>query len=406
VQDLSQQGFTAQRGFPIELSVRGPDWDTLVAQASAVQEKLAQSGLAIDVDSDYELGAPELRITPNRERAADLGVPIEDLAGAVTALIGGQRIGKYTSAGRRVDVRVKLLKSQRSKPEDIGSLYLRAASGTLVPMSSLVTLEERPTLQSITRRDRERAITIYGNVAPGRSQQEALDYVQSLGSELPQGYRVVLSGQSVAFQESIEGLLFAFLMGIAVAYMVLASQFNSFLHPVTVLTILPLSLVGAVFALLFAGQTLNIFSMIGLLLLAGIVKKNSIILVEYANHAADRGATAADAMLEAGPTRLRPILMTSIATMMAAVPAALGLGAGSETRMPMAIAVIGGLVVSTLLSLFVVPSFYVVADRIKRRLGMGKDKGLGRLGGEDGEGEGHGKPDGDDDAKPPLSPSV
>ena len=155
--------------------------------------------------------------------------------------------------------------------------------------------------------------------------------------------------------------------------------------------------------LLFANQTLNIFSMIGLLLLAGIVKKNSIILVEYANHAADRGATAIDAMLEAGPTRLRPILMTSIATMMAAVPAALGLGAGSETRMPMAIAVIGGLVVSTMLSLFVVPSFYVVADRIKRRLGMGKDKALGRLGGDDDDG--HGKPGGDDGA-PPLSPSV
>jgi multidrug efflux pump len=409
VQDPSQQGFTAQRGFPIELSVRGPDWDTLVAQAKEVQDRLAQSGLAIDVDSDYELGAPELRVTPDRERAADLGVPMDELAGAISALVGGQRIGKYSSAGRRVDVRVKLMKAQRSKPEDIGSLYLRAASGALVPLSSLVTLEERPALQSITRRDRERAITIYGNVAPGHSQQEALAYVEDLGRELPQGYRVVLSGQSVAFQESIAGLLFAFLMGIAVAYMVLASQFNSFLHPVTVLTILPLSLVGAVFALLFAGQTLNIFSMIGLLLLAGIVKKNSIILVEYANHAADRGATAVDAMLEAGPTRLRPILMTSIATMMAAVPAALGLGAGSETRMPMAIAVIGGLVVSTLLSLFVVPAFYVMADWAKRKLGMGKDKGLGRLGDDDpeagGEG-GRGGPGPDDDGKPPLTYSV
>jgi multidrug efflux pump subunit AcrB len=406
VQDPSQQGFTAQRGFPIEFSVRGPDWDTLIAQAAVVQEALAQSGLAIDVDSDYELGAPELRVTPNRERAADLGVPIEEVAGAIGALVGGQRIGKYSSAGRRVDVRVKLLKAQRSKPEDIGSLYVRAASGALVPLASLVTIEERPTLQSITRRDRERAITVYGNVAPGHSQQEALALVERLGKDLAQGYRVVLSGQSVAFQESIAGLLFAFLMGIAVAYMVLASQFNSFLHPVTVLTILPLSLVGAVFALLFTNQTLNIFSMIGLLLLAGIVKKNSIILVEYANHAADRGATATDAMLEAGPTRLRPILMTSIATMMAAVPAALGLGAGSETRMPMAVAVIGGLVVSTMLSLFVVPAFYVVADRIKRRLGMGKDKGLGRLGGDDGEGDGHGKGGGDDGARPPLSPSV
>jgi multidrug efflux pump subunit AcrB len=202
---------------------------------------------------------------------------------------------------------------------------------------------------------------------------------------------------------------------------VLASQFNSFLHPVTVLTILPLSFVGAIFALLWSNQTLNIFSMIGLLLLAGIVKKNSIILVEYANHALDRGGTAREAMLEAGPTRLRPILMTSIATMMAAVPAALGLGAGAETRRPMAIAVIGGLVLSTLLSLFVVPAFYVVADWCRGKLG-GRRK-LGRLGGEPEPGESDapegpsasppkddhgpgGDQGGDDDGAPPLSYSV
>jgi multidrug efflux pump subunit AcrB len=171
----------------------------------------------------------------------------------------------------------------------------------------------------------------------------------------------------VAFQESMGGLWFAMMLGIAVAYMVLASQFNSFLHPVTVLTILAPSVAGAVFALALTGKTLNIFSMIGLLLLLGIVKKNSIILVDYANRIRDQGHDAREAMLRAGPIRLRPILMTSIATMMAAVPAALGLGAGSETRVPMATAVIGGLVISTMLSLLVVPSFYVVADGVRVR---------------------------------------
>ena len=408
VQDPSQQGFTAQRGFPIEFSVRGSDWDTLVAEATALEQKLAQSGLAIDVDSDYQLGAPELRVQPDRNLAADLGVPMEQVAGAINALVGGQRIGKYSSGGRRVDVRVQLLQRQRSRPEDIGRVYVRSGSGQLVPLSSLVHLEERPTLQSITRRDRERAITVYGNVAPGHAQQEALAYVESLGRDLPPNYRVVLSGQSVAFKESFASLAFAFVMGVAVAYMVLASQFNSFLHPITVLSILPLSFVGAVFALLWSSQTLNIFSMIGLLLLAGISKKNSIILVEYANHARARGCSAQEAMLEAGPVRLRPILMTSIATMMAAVPAALGLGAGSETRRPMAIAVIGGLVVSTLLSLVVVPSFYVVADRLKGWLGVGK---VGRLGEEPKAGSGGGEAgSGDggsgDDGEPPLTYSV
>jgi len=374
VQDLSQSGFTAGRGFPIEFSVRGSDWDTLVQEANRLRNELAASGKAIDVDTDYELGMPELRVIPDREKAADLGISVDDIATAINTMFGGVRAGKYSSDGRRVDVRVKLLRGQRSSPDDLGVLFLRSnktGESRMIPLSSVVRLEERPALQSITRRDRQRAITITGNIAPGHSQQEVLEYVTGLQQTLPPGYKLVLAGASAGFLESFYGLAFAFLIGVAIAYMVLASQFNSFLHPVTVLTILPLSLVGAVFALLYAGQTLNIFSMIGMLLLAGIVKKNSIILVEYANHARDRGLDATAAMIEAGPTRLRPILMTSIATMVAAVPAALGLGEGSETRTPMAIGVIGGLVVSTALSLFVVPAFYVVADWFKRKLRVG-----------------------------------
>ena len=181
-------------------------------------------------------------------------------------------------------------------------------------------------------------------------------------------YPAVLGGASVFFRESFQGLLISLGLGILFAYMVLASQFNSFLHPVTVLTILPLSIAGATVALLASGKSLNIFSMIGLLLLMGIVKKNSIMLVDYASHLRESGTSAYDAMLKAGPVRLRPILMTSIATMMAAVPAALALGPGSELRQPMAVAVIGGLIVSTLLSLLVVPAFYLLDDRAKSKL--------------------------------------
>ncbi len=189
-------------------------------------------------------------------------------------------------------------------------------------------------------------------------------------SGLPQGYRIVFSGQSSQMSDAMTSLFFALGVGILVAYMVLASQFNSFLHPATVLTILPLSVAGAIFALIIAGRTLNIFSMIGLLLLMGIVKKNSIILVDYANEVRGDGETmtAREAMVKAGPVRLRPILMTALATLMAAVPSAMGLGPGKETRGPMADAVIGGLILSTVLSLFVVPSFYVVADRMKSRV--------------------------------------
>ena len=238
-----------------------------------------------------------------------------------------------------------------------------------MPLSSLVTQKELPALQQILRMDRERAISIFANVAPGHSQDQALAFVEGMRKGLPQGYRVVLGGASVAFRDSMSGLLFALMLGILVAYMVLASQFNSFLHPITVITILPLSVVGAAFALLWTGMSLSIFSMIGILLLLGIVKKNSILLVDFANQVRRTdGLDALDAMLRAGPVRLRPILMTSIATMMAALPTAMGLGAGYETRQPMSIAVIGGLVVSTALSLLVVPAFYVVSDRARGRL--------------------------------------
>jgi hydrophobe/amphiphile efflux-1 (HAE1) family protein len=367
VQDLSQQGFSAQRGFPIEFSVRGNDWEKLVAAAEQARRELSQSGLAVDIDTDYQLGMPELRITPNRARAADAGVSVDDVATTINSLVGGTRIGKYSSGGRRIDVRVRLLADQRSRPESLSRLQVRNSKGELMPLGPLVEQEELPALQTITRRDRERAITIFANPAPGHSQQEALAYVEQMGNKMPEGTRLVLGGASMTFRESMDSLVFALLLGIIVAYMILGGQFNSFLHPLTVLTILPLSLAGAVFALLISGLTLNIFSMIGLLLLMGIVKKNSIILVDYANQIRNEtNCDAREAMVRAGPVRLRPILMTTVATMMAALPAALALGAGSEVRKPMAIAVLGGLTVSTLLSLLVVPSFYVVADGFLR----------------------------------------
>jgi hydrophobe/amphiphile efflux-1 (HAE1) family protein len=368
VQDLSQQGFSAQRGFPIEFSLRGSDWPTLVSESQRLREALAASGVAVDVDSDYQLGAPELRIVPDRERAADLGVPVEEIAAGLSAMVGGVRVGKYSTAGRRVDVRVKLLAAQRMTPTDLDRLRVRSQSGELHQLGGLVAQDERPALQAVTRKDRERAISIFANPAPGHSQQEALAVVEGLAKGLPPGLHVVLGGQSEAFRKSSRSLLFAIGLGILVAYMVLASQFNSFLHPVTVLTILPLSVAGALFALELAGRGLNLFSAIGLFLLMGIVKKNSIILVDYALQKRREGLSARDAMLAAGPTRLRPILMTSISTLMAAVPAALALGSGSEVRAPMAVAVIGGLLVSTVLSLFVVPAFYVVADSALARV--------------------------------------
>jgi HAE1 family hydrophobic/amphiphilic exporter-1 len=233
-----------------------------------------------------------------------------------------------------------------------------------------VTTEIKPTLHSITRKNRERAVTIYANPAPGHSQQEALKKVGEIAKQvLPEDYHVVFSGGSQAFKESNQSLVFALILGIFVAYMVLASQFNSFMHPFTVLLALPFSITGAFIALFITGNSLNLYSMIGLILLMGIVKKNSILLVDFTNVRRSQGMGVREALLEACPIRLRPILMTSVATIAAALPVALAIGAGSETIRPMAIAIIGGVAFSTLLTLFVVPCAYQVSTRFERHNG-------------------------------------
>jgi len=370
IQDPSQQSFGAAKGSPVAFTVRGADWDQLVAASTKIQADLQASGVAVDLNSDYQVGAPELQIIPDRDRANELGVSIADLGNTVSALVGGNTVGKFTTGGRRIDIRMRLLADQRTRPEDLSRIQVRTSTGDMVPMSLLTTTQEQPVLQSINHLDRERAISINGNVGPGHSQAEAMAKVMDLAKALPMGIHVVATGQASQLEETTSGLWFALGIGILVAYMVLASQFNSFIHPVTVLTILPLAVAGAVMGLVVSGKSLNLFSMIGLLLLMGIVKKNSILLVEYANqvHEHEPDLDALESMKRAGPLRLRPILMTTVATMMSAVPPILGLGPGTETRSPMAAAVLGGLTLSTILSLIVVPSFYVVVDRAKRRL--------------------------------------
>jgi hydrophobe/amphiphile efflux-1 (HAE1) family protein len=363
VQDFSQTGFSASRGFPIEISIRGRDWDTLGQKSNEIMTAMRDSGLVTDVDSDYRIGMPEVQVIPIRNKAADLGISMAAMGETVNAAIGGARVAKFKDKGRRYDIRVRLLASQRQRPEDIDRLLVRSQNGSLVRLGDVVRIEQRPSLQAITRRDRERAITIFANPAPGASQGEAIDFSLTAAREiLPAGYRAIASGTSRTFQESFQSLGFALLMGIIVAYMVLASQFNAFTHPLTVLLALPFSASGALLALWIGGQSLNIYSFLGLILLMGISKKNSILLVDFTNQIRARGVERHQAILEACPVRLRPILMTSTAMIAGALPPALAIGPGAELQRPMAIAMVGGILVSTLLTLFVVPAAYSVLD--------------------------------------------
>jgi len=240
---------------------------------------------------------------------------------------------------------------------------VRTASGGLVRLGDIVRIDQRPTLQAITRRDRERAITLTANMAPGVSQGVAIDRSMALAqANLPDGYRVVASGTARTFRESFDSLFFAMALGLIVAYMVLASQFNAFTHPFTVLLALPFSVSGALVALLLAGQSINVYSMLGIILLMGIAKKNSILLVDFTNQARASGMERHAALLHACPVRLRPILMTSVATIAGALPPALALGPGAELQRPMALALVGGMIVSTGFTLFVVPAAYSLID--------------------------------------------
>ncbi len=365
-QDLSTRGLTPRRSQPVEFNLRGGDYETLNQTARAIMKKLEETGLVVDLDTNYRAGMPELRILPDRAAAAARGVSMDTIGRTINAAIGGVREGKFTKDGRRYDVRIRLNPEDRLQPDDVKALTVRTAYGEIIPLSDVVKLETAKTLQTISRVNRQRSISVTANLAPGASQATALAEAERIArAELPPGYSFNLEGGAKTFEESFQSLWFAFLLGLIVAYMVLASQFNSFIHPVTVLLALPFSLTGALAALHWTGQSLNLYSAIGLILLMGIAKKNSILLVEFANHQREQGLGVREAMLTAAPIRLRPILMTSIATLAAALPLALGVGAGAETRRPMAIAIVGGVIVSTLFTLVVVPCAYLVFSKLE-----------------------------------------
>ncbi len=380
LQDPSQRGFSASRGggYPIEIGIHGPDWDTLARASREIMDAMRASGDVVDVDSDYQVGMPEVQVIPDRNKCADLGISMATLGDTINSAIGGERVGKFKDQGRRFDIRVRLLAPQRERPQDIGRLLVRTGGGALVRVGDVVRIEQRPTLQTITRKNRERAITIFANVAPGVSQSDAIARSMALARQrLPDGYRAIPSGSSQAFAESFLSLAFAFALGILVAYMVLATQFNAFSHPLTVLLALPFSVSGALIMLWLAGQSLNVYSLLGIILLMGIAKKNSILLVDFTNQIRAEGVERHEAVLRACPIRLRPILMTSTATIAGALPPALAIGPGAELQRPMALAIVGGMAVSTFMTLFVVPAAYSLLDDAmvwnaeRRRQGLG-----------------------------------
>lgn len=369
IRDPSQSGLGGQGQYPIEFHLQGKELSELNATSEKIKTEWENSGLMVQVDSSYKGDLPEIHIVPDRDKARARGVSIETIGTSIQALIQGSLAGKFSSGGTRYDIRVKLAENELKNLDDLKNLFLRNNRGELVSLASVAKVLEANGPQSIKRSGRNRVVTITANLAPGKNQGEALAYIQKTTvPQLPSGLSLMATGNTLNFQEGFKDFTYVLGLGILVAFMVLAAQYNSLLWPMTILTSLPFSFLGAFLFLWAFGQGLNMYSMIGLILLMGIVKKNAIILVDFTNQRRMEGLNPQQALLSACPTRLRPIVMTSLTTMASALPAIFAIGPGSETRLPLGLTVMGGLIISTVLTLYIVPCLYsIIPGRIDRQ---------------------------------------
>ncbi len=358
-----------QRGEPLVFVLTGTELERVATLAAELKTRLDDVPGMGTLDLDLQLNLPQLEVDVSRERVRSLGITARDVALAVNVLSGGFDVARYNDDpgdGERYDIRLKAGEGSLQELPDLSRIYLRATGGALVPLDNLVTLQTSLGPAIVSRYDLQYSATFYGT--PVMAEAAAISQVYRTAQDfLPAGYKVQMTGRSEEFGKTTNYMMFAFTTALVLVYMVLASQFNSFIQPVIIMVAQPLAIIGGVAALWVTGHSLNMFSMIGLVLLVGLVAKNSILLVDLTNRVRAEGVPIDQALREACPRRLRPVLMTSFTIILALLPAALGLGAGSNTNGPLAVAVIGGLISSTLLTLVVVPSVYsLIEHKVER----------------------------------------
>jgi hydrophobic/amphiphilic exporter-1 (mainly G- bacteria), HAE1 family len=343
--------------------IRGPEMDQLQLHAQRLIQRMGVEGGYADLYVSYETGKPEIALEIDRARAAELGVPALQIARTIAAMFAGLKVTTFEEGGERYDVRIQVRPEYRDAPSKLDLVRVRAPSGALVPIRNLVSPRIGRGPVQIDRDNRSRSITIYGNLedkAAGTADEEVTRFGVELG--IAGEYELEPIGPSQRLRETTAAVGFAFALALVAIYMILASQFNSFIHPITIMLSAPLSFIGAFAAIAVTGVPLDVMGQISFLMLMGIVMKNSILLVDYTNTLRRRGRALFDAVLEAGPTRMRPVLMTAVSTIFGMLPVALSQGDGSEWRNPMGIIAIGGLATSTLLTLLVVPVVYTLID--------------------------------------------
>ncbi len=353
--------------FDIDFALRGPDLEALARYADQLREKAARLGGIVDTDTTLKLDKPELRVAIDRQRAADLGVDTSDIAASLRLMVGGDdRVSRYrdAAANEDYDVQIRLANGERNDKEAVLRLYVPSAKGGLVPLSNLVTIAEENSPSRIDRLDRQRQASLRGGVGPGYALADRLEALKQAVAEmsLPAAYTYAISGRGRELERAFTEFIFAFLLSAAFMYMVLAAQFESLIHPVTILLSLPLSIPFALFSLWATNDTLNLYSALGILVLFGVVKKNAILQIDQMNALRAQGMARTEAILQANRNRLRPILMTTLALVAGMLPLALGTGPGAEERRSIAIVVIGGQTLSLLLTLLVTPVAYAIFD--------------------------------------------
>ena len=355
----------------VSLVVQGPDIYEVARYADQIVRQAENIPGLVNLQSDLLINKPQLEVNIDRNRASDLGVSARDIASTLQTLLGGQELSTFKLGGETYKVMVQLEQKDRTDPRSVLRAYVRNTSGLLMPLASFVDVRESVAPRGLPHFDRVRSATITGSLAEGAALGAVLEQVQQVATEvLPtgKGYKTVFSGESEQFYASGNALLFAYLLAVVAVYLVLAAQFESFLHPITILVAVALSFTGALVTLLAVGATLNLFSQIGLVMLVGLVTKNSILIVEFANQLREQGMAPREAVFESSRIRFRPILMTALATMAGILPIAIGSGAGGESRAPLGIAVVGGVGFSTALTFIVVPAVYLVFANLSQRL--------------------------------------
>ncbi len=366
---VMRQGFGARIQKPVQFVIGGGTYEELAQWRDILLAKIEESNPGLTgVDWDYKETKPQLRVDIDYDRAADLGVTVGVIGRTLETMLGSRKVTTYIDAGEEYDVILEGEREAQRTPASLDNLYVRSArSGELIPLANLVEVSEVADSRSLNRYNRVRAITIEANLADGLALGEALDYLEGLVREhLPEQAQVDFKGQSQDFRASTAGILFVFVLGVAVVFLVLAAQFESWVHPFVIMFTVPLAMAGALFGLWLTGQTMNIYSEIGLIMLVGLAAKNGILIVEFANQLRDQGREFREALLEAADTRLRPIVMTGITTAAGSVPLLLSSGAGAETRVVIGTVILFGVLAATLFTLFVVPVAY---DLLARRTG-------------------------------------